>query len=543
MNVHTKVPSAVLQEALPTFRRQLGPNELSYFLPSRAYGLNDMFTRIVFRAPPELVAPFRVQIAWAIVLLRHTLLASRAHMKPGDYQNAEFLYTPPSSTQAALESAGRSLHFHDGLPPNALLDRLLNGGRMLPPSSQAISRLDIARIARPARADGTHEYQLIFHTPHMISDALVTHRCINSIFELVGGERTDAELLRALDNEWSKRWARGRRAAENVLVPSAETRVGGFPSKLYEAGWKIVQKNLDSAAAGGQVFPRMPNKKTKDIRLLRIKFPQDQTAAIFARCKAQRVTFGNAVFALCNIAWMRLCAARPELAAANSPPTLMYTAISLRGALPGLPIAREGDDAPDLSLALGYHTVSLPVLKTTTTETALFWHRARSAQHQLRSYTHKPHLLRGRTLATALKRAATATAFAALDDGLPNAQPPSLGGPPALLGVSHSGDMGSTFRAARYPRIELLDCVGGSRKGPGGMLMSSRTFGGRLSVWLTWDASVRPEGVVEEYMRIWADAMHELVLGDKRLVGSAQEEDLVRGVRMGRKMERVQSRL
>ncbi|KAJ7061979.1 hypothetical protein C8F01DRAFT_1136020 [Mycena amicta] len=36
--------------------RELGPNELSYFLPSRANGLNDIYTRVIFRAPPSLVS-------------------------------------------------------------------------------------------------------------------------------------------------------------------------------------------------------------------------------------------------------------------------------------------------------------------------------------------------------------------------------------------------------------------------------------------------------------------------------------------------------
>jgi len=73
---------------MPSFSRKLGDAELSYFLPSRADGVNDMYLHIGFTAPPKLVNCQSVLPVWAILRLRHPLLASRVDFK--DYDDIDF---------------------------------------------------------------------------------------------------------------------------------------------------------------------------------------------------------------------------------------------------------------------------------------------------------------------------------------------------------------------------------------------------------------------------------------------------------------------
>lgn len=50
------------------------------------------YVHLGFRAPPSLVNPHRVAIAWAILRLRHPLLAARVVMEPGEYDTARFVW-------------------------------------------------------------------------------------------------------------------------------------------------------------------------------------------------------------------------------------------------------------------------------------------------------------------------------------------------------------------------------------------------------------------------------------------------------------------
>ncbi|KAF7315961.1 hypothetical protein MIND_00112900 [Mycena indigotica] len=518
MEIIPQSVSAPTERVVPTFKRPLGPNELSYFLPSRAYGLNDIFTRITFFAPAELISPFRIQVAWAVTLLRHTLLASTIEMKPGDYDGAEFVYTPPIDAQDAFRQAGAFIHFHDSKCRRDLLDRVYNGPRMLPPASQGLSRLDIARFGQaPGEPDGVHEFQLFFWTPHSITQSPAAHRCLNGIFEILAGghknttnPRSNEELLKLLDEEWRTRWP--NRTQEHPIPPSSETRMGllGYEEPLKD----------DTPSKGGQTFPRVvPSNTYGSIRTI-----------------PQQVSFGNVVFALSNLAWNRLATSHPELSAPRSPPTVMYTAIGLRGLAPGLELSPTPTCDPwDMSLTLGYHTVSLPV--SAQESLPFLWKQARLAQAQMRDYTHdEPTSLRGRVLTTALARAERAKAWARIDDGF--ASTPAVSsksqGAPALLGITHTGETKSVYRTSYYPSLKLIETVGGSRKGPGGILLSSRTFLGQLNLWLAWDDAVRPPGLLEEYWGHLVDGMHQYVLGDVALCGTAEEEDLIRGVTISR---------
>ena len=73
----------------PTFERRMGDTELSYYLPSRADGVNDMYLHLGFTAPPRLVSDARVRTVWAILRLRHPPLA--AHVELHSYDDVRFV--------------------------------------------------------------------------------------------------------------------------------------------------------------------------------------------------------------------------------------------------------------------------------------------------------------------------------------------------------------------------------------------------------------------------------------------------------------------
>lgn len=90
------------------YERKMGDTELSYYLPSRANGVNDMYVlslahmlrltqfilvfrylHLGFKAPTRLMERERVRVAWAIFRQRHPLLAATVEMH--DYDDVRFV--------------------------------------------------------------------------------------------------------------------------------------------------------------------------------------------------------------------------------------------------------------------------------------------------------------------------------------------------------------------------------------------------------------------------------------------------------------------
>ena len=93
----------------PRYERKMGDTELSYFLPSRQTGVNDMYVvplsqtrsrlpyspaarrylHLGFKAKESVTRRSRVCTVWAILRLRHPLLCARAEMH--DYDDVRFV--------------------------------------------------------------------------------------------------------------------------------------------------------------------------------------------------------------------------------------------------------------------------------------------------------------------------------------------------------------------------------------------------------------------------------------------------------------------
>ncbi|KAJ7867715.1 hypothetical protein B0H14DRAFT_332534 [Mycena olivaceomarginata] len=519
-------PANEAAATMPTYHRTLGPNELSYFLPSRADGVNDMCSelhpfqdissptrpdRLIIHAPPSLITPLRVRMAWGILRLRHSLMACRVEMQPGCYDEARFALTPPSSPSRALTEAAACVRIFDDVTGPELMCAFMNGPRTL--SANHLSRLDFALHGHVSQS--THEFQLIFMLHYMINDTLGVYATEQHMCELLGGSatpggppRTDAELAKVLDHEWMQRWG-ALCVAHDLIVAATEVRILGLSqSKFQEAAWKVDNQNIQKRSIGGHVFLRTKSPAFK-MRLIQARFDVSQTKAIFSKCKSNRVTVANAVWGLFNFAWIRLCAAHPEIDAPKDLPVLMYTAISLRRYLtPPSPLESY------MSLALDYCNVMLPAfLPADADPYKMFWTRSRHAQRQMFKHAHSPLLLR-RAVATGARPAGRA-----LRPG------PS---PRRRLRSSASRTSATLPRpssARRRTPLKTVDMDGCAREAPGGMLVVTRTSFGRFRMALMWDAVPFPPGLVEEFWRYVVDGVHEYVLEDASLKGTAEEMD------------------
>ncbi|KAJ7621118.1 hypothetical protein FB45DRAFT_838882 [Roridomyces roridus] len=512
-----------------SYSRPLSHNELSYFLPSRAYGLNDMFVRIIVRAPPHLMSPLRFRVAWAIMRLRHTLLACQVQMEPGCYDEARFKYTPPSSPRRAAEEAEDTLHIVDDKTGPELMDAFLDPTTPRRLSSQRISGLDVAKHGPVS--PGLEEYHILIMTIHAINDGVALHRHCDMILQLLCGSatpggppRTDAELLRLLELEWTMRCGAPREDA--IIVPATEDRLPSPRSKFQLSAWTIDHQNVKKRAIGGHALPRIKSQVCKQTIELKFWDPEE-TAAIRAACKARGLTLTNATFALINFAWISTAQNHPELNSSKELPMMIYTAVSLRRHLaqPSSPLSSY------MSLALGYCNIVLPsFIPATCNPGAMFWSRARSAQSQMSAFSRSPLLL-GRCRLMGGERALRAKAFAKQDDeadgtlpqtGPQPAQPTPVVGTPsvALLGITCLGDLGDVYRPERYPSAQFVDAFSHVRNAKGALLMSTQMLNGKFSMTLGYDAAAFPLGVVDEFWAHYVGGVREFILDSSSVFSS-----------------------
>ncbi|KIJ33989.1 hypothetical protein M422DRAFT_233571 [Sphaerobolus stellatus SS14] len=471
----------------PSFERKLGHSELSYFLPSREDGVNDMYLHLGIRAPSKVINPERILLAWAILRGRHPLLASQVVMEPGKYDSARFIYSPPPSLTDGLEEARSNFIF-----------------------------------AQQSVEDSPKEFNLLICAVHFLGDGVALHTLANDLFSLLASSSTSegkeppsiAELNATLEREWVEAWANVTDIA--VLPPSLEARLpqplSVFQRVAHTVEFRCAQKRL----IGGHAFPKsipLPERKRHTI-VRTFEFDEETSKRILSKCKAEGVSIAHVLFAACNVAWIRIGKASPEL------PMMMYSALNLRPYLPPPPRSLSPLASSYWFLAIGYFNVVLPSFSNDSSR--LVWHRARLAKKQCLAAA-KTRLLLSRTNYMAEERGNREKVFAALDDGL-HLPPASVTLPPtpastpdptqtsmsrtlpstALLGLSLLGNLDSMYKHSLYPSITLHTSTGGSRQRKGGLLVFGCTFAGKLGMSLGYD-----EGAYKAEVGAWWDEVRK----------------------------------
>ncbi|KAI0328141.1 hypothetical protein GY45DRAFT_1022035 [Cubamyces sp. BRFM 1775] len=527
-----------LAESLPKarYQRKMGETELSYFLPSRQIGVNDMYLHLGFKAPERVAKRSRVCTVWAILRLRHPMLCARAELY--DYGDVRFIYDAPSSAEDAYCDADANLEYRNQ-SKDELIDDYLNGPRTL--SNTKLSYLIVAetptspglmptppRTPSPSSAalfdvemsseDDIHveqqrEYELLICAMHFLGDGMALHQFANDLFGLLGGATSDEQLSDMLQAEWRTRW---HVAPEECILPAAlEDNMPLPPLKFRRVAAQVDFQLSQQRLVGGQVFPRRKHPERHTV-VPTVAFPEERTKAILKKCKAHGVSISAALFAICNIAWARMGGG------SKAAPTLMYSALNLR---PYFTAKRAAPWDSYWHLAIGYFNVVLPsFLPSGTTAERTFWLRARQAKEQSTRAAKSP-LVASRTHEMAVERGERARAWAKEDDErdrgtwVPPTPAPSAEQLPereavlparakasaaALIGLSLLGNLDGIYKHSAFPDTELHTLTTGSRQRHGAMLLFGYTFKGRLWISLGYDSNGFEGDVVG---RFWKEAL------------------------------------
>ncbi|KAF5388592.1 hypothetical protein D9757_004680 [Collybiopsis confluens] len=485
--------------------RGLGHTEASYYLPSRESGVNDMYLHLGFSADPRTTQRNRVALVWALLRLKHPLLASAVEMH--DYNDIRFVFNPYPSPEGALVDANKNLDYRTGTK-DELLDSYLNGPRTL--SADRLSRLIVSQNQCSPEPNATGhwaDYDLLICTTHFVGDGMALHQFAHDFFTLLSMEKTDDELNAMMKEEWHVRY--GDQFSEMTLPASLEDRLPATSGgRLHELASRIDFLQSQDKLIGGQFFPKRSGRPRKTV-VPTIAFDSERTRKMLKLCKAHSVSISSALFALCNVAWARTRNETPHL------PMLMYSALNLRSYL-------TPDELNDSYwfLAISYFNIVLPAFLPSSGDVAkTFWLRAKSARDQsARAAKHKLIISRSREMAK--ERGDRARCWAKEDDdkarGLVSPPPVKVNNsnPPAtaLIGLSLLGNLDGIYKHATYPKVKLHTLTTGSRQRSGAMLLFGYTFVGKLWVSLGYDENGFEDDVVHRFWQNLLGSMEELLL-------------------------------
>ncbi|KAJ7706029.1 hypothetical protein B0H17DRAFT_919835 [Mycena rosella] len=499
--------------------RPLGETEVSYFLPSRESGVNDMYLHLGFRSPPGIMRRNRVCLVWTILRLRHPLLASKVEMR--DYDDIRFVHSAPESVMEALESADANLEYRSQSKDGRcllffMIDAYLNGPRTL--SNERLSYLVVAQLDKacsqtieaPEEVE-LQNFDLLLCATHFLGDGMALHQFANDFFGLLASDRADGDLECMLTDEWYSRW--GAKKDESVfgLPSSLEDRLPPLPEgKFCRAVARVDFNNSQAKLIGGHSFPRRSGNPRRTV-VPTVAIKEESTKSILKKCKQSGVSISSALFAICNIAWARTCDRNWEL------PTMMYSALNLRSVL----TASKAFNDSYWYLAIGYFNVVLPTFipKSASDKEIekIFWHRARAAKDQS-TRAAKSTMLVSRSYEMARERGQRARCWAREDDekarGTWKAPPspppadPSLVAkkPPsqALIGLSLLGNLDGIYKHSTFQKVKMHTLTTGSRQRAGGMLLFGYTFAGRLWLSLGYDEAGFEADTTE---RFWGNVL------------------------------------
>ncbi|KAG9018752.1 hypothetical protein FRB90_010059 [Tulasnella sp. 427] len=506
-----------------TSKRLMGDTELSYYLPSRADGVNDMYLHLGFRAPRSLFSARRVTAAWALLLLRHPPLAATVIPPPAstspfetDYSQVNFTYTAPTSPSDALHRASALLHLYKDASKDELIHRYLNGDRTL--GDHKLACLILSENIS-SQDDLSADYNLLICAVHFLGDGMALHRFANELFTLLaapeaGESLTPHDFEDMVRKEWEARYGASKASASSVLPPALEDCLPPIGGKLRKAAVKVDFLNSTRKDIGGHSLPRAKGKPRKTL-VPTPSFDEATTKSILKKCKAQGVSISNALFALSALAWSRVQQRDQAKDFRSDLPIMMYSALNLR------PYLRSSPDLSYWFVSVGFFNVVLPAfLPSSNSEQddksklhSMFWHRARLAKVQSSRAAKHPMLV-PRTQQMAKLRSNRSQAFAAEDDakaqGIPLPAPvhapkttavvePSRAPSNALFGLSLLGNLDGIYMHKSYPAIQLHTLTTGSRQREGALLVFGYTFVGKLWLSLGYDVNGFQAGVVEAW--------------------------------------------
>ncbi|KAH9997716.1 hypothetical protein BJV74DRAFT_877283 [Russula compacta] len=480
------------------YERTLGDCEVSYYLPGRANGVNDMYLHLGFTSPKHLVLRARVRAVWAILRMRHPLLASKVVMR--NYDDVRFVFRPPASPEDGLAEADSQLDYRhqskDGTPAQDTLPT--------PPSTPRTSSDTPAEPPEDPTTDGNRlfNYELFICAAHFIGDGMALHQFANDFFGMLGSVSSQEELNQLAADEWKQRWGQALSSDTPALPLSIEENLGTEQNRFRRAAGIIDFQNHLDRQIGGQVFPRRKDPIRHTI-VPTTSFDGNLTKAMLKKCKAQGVSISSAMFAICNVAWARMSPREKQ-----EQPMMMYAAMNIRSYFPK-PVTGSY-----WFLSVGYFNVALPnFIPASCDVSKTFWHRARKAKQQSSRFTNSPMIV-PRAREMAMRRGKQARSWAKEDDEkeagvwTPTPRHPSL----ALIGLSLLGNLDGIYKHANFPDIKLHTLTTGSRQRNSAMLLFAYTFVGKLWISLGYDENGFERETVDVFWKNVHTAVHEFLV-------------------------------
>ncbi|KAI5478834.1 hypothetical protein MNV49_004566 [Pseudohyphozyma bogoriensis] len=519
-------PLSLTKSSHQTWKRKLGPTELSYYLGSRgeghSSGVNDMYLHIGFKAKSSLVSPDRVLSIWTELVTRHGLLGCTVEY--AGFDSVYFVYHPPKSEGAKRRSASELMEMRTDTNAKELLDNYLNGPRTL--SDSQLSRLIISTPASSfTDSSDDQEFDFFLFTTHFLGDGMALHTSANEFFTLLSGdgdniEKVLSESQSAQSDSGSDDGMVDDGAGRLALPVELRIAQGDRYRRLAWAAARVDFERNEAKLIGGQTFPR-PACKSFDRHTLvpTISYSSSDTKTILGTCKKNASTISHAVFALVNVAFIRSgVATNKEL------PMMVYSALNVRPWL-------KKDACEDwFHIAIGYYNIILPsFLPSTATPAQTFWQRALATRQQTFKVV-KSSLLLSRTKIMALERERRSVGFEMEDErrrlekqakgaaglgimvgGVPLVAPemkavvrkpvvaekkvPST----ALMGLSMLGNLDAMYAHKSYTNLSLHTLTTGSRQRQAAILLFAYTFAGKFWLSLGYDSLGFKEGVVEGF--------------------------------------------
>ncbi|PPQ78049.1 hypothetical protein CVT25_015594 [Psilocybe cyanescens] len=495
-------------QIVPHVERKLGETEVSYFLPSRECGVNDMYLHLGCRAPSYLIERRRVSLVWAIMRVRHPLLASKVKM--ANYDDIVFAYDAPQSPNQAIRDANQALEYRSQ-SKDELIDTYLNGPRTL--SSERLSFLMVS--SNDSSEEVEKNYEFLICATHFLGDGMALHQFANDFFSLLGSSIGLVDLNQKLLTEWSERCSNGQVKAP-TLPSSMEDRLSDPSRGFARAASRVDFEKDQQKLIGGHMFPRQSRGRVHTI-VPSIAIDGENTKKILANCKRHGVTISSALFAICNIAWYKTSSSTWEL------PMMMYSALNMR---PNLIADKRLNDSYWF-LAIGYFNVVLPTFFPREGDLdGAFWLRARSAKSQSTKAA-KSLLNVSRCCQMAKERGRRARIWAKEDDDkakgiytkppvVPPPTPTTASKPKvpsnALIGLSLLGNLDGMYKHATFPDIKLHTLTTGSRQRSGGMLLFGYTFVGKLWVSFGYDENGFEEDTVKRFWKNVLDSIDQFLV-------------------------------
>jgi len=469
-----------------------------------------MFARYLhlgFTAPERLVTRARVCTVWAILRLRHPLLACKISMN--DYDDVRFVYHPPKSAEDAFAEAGKQMDC-TSQTKDGLIDSYLNCSRTL--SDDRLSYLILSSQTNQHSPTTTtsdsneQNYDILICAVHFIGDGMALHQFAHDFFTLLGSEKSLSELESLLGQEWDQ--ISGVSVVNNSILPdSMEEVLPSVHGRFRRAVAKVDFDNSQRKLIGGHSFPRRAGKHRHTI-VPTVSFDELKTKAILKVCKAHGVSISAALFAMCNIVWSRMHPNIPEL------PMMMYSALNVRPLIPKPPPSYW-------FLAVGYFNVVLPTfIPKTSTVSGTFWNRAQSAKEQSTKAA-KNSMVVYRTQEMAKERGIRARAWGKEDDDkakgafvpapITTTKAPKVPSN-ALIGLSLLGNLDGIYKHQDFRTVKMHSLTTGSRQRNGGMLLFGYTFVGKLWLSLGYDEEGFEKETIGQFWTGVQDAVDEFLV-------------------------------